>query len=489
MPSHAGDHDLEHREAPVRDLEAGEQHDRLARGRDAGAVEQHQDEDPGQAEVADHVRREVDDRLGERGCVEQGGQGKRAATRPCPAEGQGSVHGRGDPSVRHRGAASRGARRSSSRAIAARGRLRPLHPRARGRGVRARVRRLPRRASTSSGVANGTDAITIALRALGRRAGRRRGRARPSPSTRAPRRSRTPARGRCSATSIPRRSASRRRRSSGRSRRPRRRSIAVHLFGRAGAGRRAARAARAAAASRCSRTPRRRPARALGGRRAGSLGDVATFSFFPSKNLFCLGDGGAIATDDDGARRARADCCASTARATRATFTEVGWNSRLDALQAAVLRVTLARLDDWNAAPPRAGRRLRGGGARRAGRRCRDPPTDEEPVHHLYVVARRATRRARRGGWPRRASPRGSYYRVPVHRQPAMAAWRAGARAARAPMQAARDEPRAADGPDARPGHRAPGGRGAAPSRARHGLAANTAFTRAGAPRGRCVSP
>ena len=84
MPSDAGDHDLEHREAAVRDLEAGEQHDRLARGRDAGAVEQHQEEDPGQAEVADHVRREVDDRLGERGCIRGGPSAVRA-------RGQGSV--------------------------------------------------------------------------------------------------------------------------------------------------------------------------------------------------------------------------------------------------------------------------------------------------------------------------------------------------------------------------------------------------------------
>src|SRR3954447_21168866 len=82
----------------------------------------------------------------------------------------------------------------------------------------------------------------------------------------------------------------------------------------------------------------------LAGRRAGALADAATFSFFPSKNLFCLGDGGAIATD-------RAEL-ADRARLLRfhgsrdkGTFTEIGFNSRLDSIQAAVLRAVLPRLD------------------------------------------------------------------------------------------------------------------------------------------------
>src|ERR1700729_2855540 len=80
------------------------------------------------------------------------------------------------------------------------------------------------------------------------------------------------------------------------------------------------------------------------GRRAGSLGDVATFSFYPSKNLACFGDGGAIATDDD--------AVAELARTLRfhgsrdkQTFEYVGYNSRLDELQAAILRVLLPQLD------------------------------------------------------------------------------------------------------------------------------------------------
>ena len=82
------------------------------------------------------------------------------------------------------------------------------------------------------------------------------------------------------------------------------------------------------------------------GKRAGSLGTAATFSFFPSKNLGCFGDGGAIATDDER--------IAETARMLRfhgskdkTTFEKVGYNSRLDELQAGILRVLLPHLDAW----------------------------------------------------------------------------------------------------------------------------------------------
>src|ERR671932_2810071 len=74
------------------------------------------------------------------------------------------------------------------------------------------------------------------------------------------------------------------------------------------------------------------------GRRAGTFGAAGTFSFFPSKNLGCMGDGGAIVTDDDdladAARRLRFHGSKD-----KSTFTDVGYNSRLDELQAAVLRV------------------------------------------------------------------------------------------------------------------------------------------------------
>ena len=68
-------------------------------------------------------------------------------------------------------------------------------------------------------------------------------------------------------------------------------------------------------ASRSSRTPRRRSAPPA----SRTTGVASTFSFFPTKNLFGLGDGGLVAATDDGARRPRAACSASTARATRST--------------------------------------------------------------------------------------------------------------------------------------------------------------------------
>jgi len=84
------------------------------------------------------------------------------------------------------------------------------------------------------------------------------------------------------------------------------------------------------------------------GRRAGNLGDAAAFSFYPGKNLGAMGDGGAITTDDP--------VLAEQVRALRnyGSFVKYehltkGFNSRLDPLQAAILRVKLKYLDDWNA--------------------------------------------------------------------------------------------------------------------------------------------
>jgi len=84
------------------------------------------------------------------------------------------------------------------------------------------------------------------------------------------------------------------------------------------------------------------------GRMAGSLADAAAFSFFPSKNLGCAGDGGIVTTDD----KAIADACRKFANhgSSRKYYHDAfGVNSRLDALQAAILLVKLPHLDTWNA--------------------------------------------------------------------------------------------------------------------------------------------
>jgi dTDP-4-amino-4,6-dideoxygalactose transaminase len=83
------------------------------------------------------------------------------------------------------------------------------------------------------------------------------------------------------------------------------------------------------------------------GRAVGSLGDAAAFSFYPSKNLGCFGDGGAITTDDSKlAERIR--ILRNYGSRNRYFNDERGFNSRLDELQAALLRVKLRKLDEWN---------------------------------------------------------------------------------------------------------------------------------------------
>ena len=161
----------------------------------------------------------------------------------------------------------------------------------------------------------------------------------------------------------------------------------------------------------------------LSGRRAGALGDAATFSFYPSKNLGAFGDGGAIATDDDHV--------AELARALRfhgsrdkQTFEYVGYNSRLDEIQAAILRVLLPELDGWTERRRTFARAYEEAGL---GRRVRLPvvPASAEPAWHLYVVAHdeadRLIESLNAAGIQARA-----YYRVPLHRQPAMAPYAAG---------------------------------------------------------------
>ena len=79
---------------------------------------------------------------------------------------------------------------------------------------------------------------------------------------------------------------------------------------------------------------------------AGGIGDIGTTSFFPSKNLGCYGDGGAIFTNDD-ELAARIRLIANHGQSTRYYHDVVGVNSRLDNIQAAVLRIKLKRLDGY----------------------------------------------------------------------------------------------------------------------------------------------
>ena len=120
------------------------------------------------------------------------------------------------------------------------------------------------------------------------------------------------------------------------------------------------------------------------GRRAGSLADAAGFSFYPGKNLGALGDGGAVVTDDAG--------LADRIRVLRNYGSRVkyqnevkGYNSRLDELQAALLRVKLPHLDTWNARRSGIARRYL---AELAATDLTLPqvPDGSDPAWHLFVV-------------------------------------------------------------------------------------------------------
>jgi len=161
----------------------------------------------------------------------------------------------------------------------------------------------------------------------------------------------------------------------------------------------------------------------LDGRRAGALADAATFSFFPSKNLFCLGDGGAIATGDaEAAGRAR--LLRLHGSRDKDTYQEVGYNSRLDALQAAVLRVALTRLDRWTAARREIAKAYAQAGL---GELVELPryPDGAEPAPHMYVV--RSDRREQiAGALASEAIETRALYERPIHRQPAMTPYAQG---------------------------------------------------------------
>ena len=168
-------------------------------------------------------------------------------------------------------------------------------------------------------------------------------------------------------------------------------------------------------------------AQALGSRaeggRPGALGTIATFSFFPSKNLGAFGDGGAVATDD-AELDARVRLLRFHGSRDKGTFELVGHNSRLDELQAAILRVLLPRLDGWC-----AGRRAAAAAYEEAGLgelvTLPRPAPGADPAWHLYVVRDEAVD-ALAEALAAAGIGHKVYYRVPAHRQPAMARWGAG---------------------------------------------------------------
>ncbi|MGZ4388557.1 MAG: DegT/DnrJ/EryC1/StrS family aminotransferase [Gaiellaceae bacterium] len=141
---------------------------------------------------------------------------------------------------------------------------------------------------------------------------------------------------------------------------------------------------------------------------------ASTFSFFPTKNLFCVGDGGLIAVNDDElAQRIR--MLRFHGSKAKKTFDYVGYNSRLDALQAAMLRIFLPHLDEWN--------RLRREAAARYGELldgvCELPQDEPGHVYHMYCV--RSPERDRLSAALAEAEiGHAVYYQPPLHLQPAL---------------------------------------------------------------------
>ena len=187
---------------------------------------------------------------------------------------------------------------------------------------------------------------------------------------------------------------------------------------------------------------------AIGGkykeRKIGTLGDVACFSFFPTKNLGCAGDGGIIVTDDDNV--------ATIAKALRThgsgengqkaynllnNITEevttvqnaddtvynplkyynylIGYNTRLDAIQAAILRVKLLHIDSWNAKRREI--------AKIYDQKLKDTDLvtpfiseENEPVYHMYII-QSENREAMLSKLKEKGVATGVYYPVPLHLQ------------------------------------------------------------------------
>ena len=162
------------------------------------------------------------------------------------------------------------------------------------------------------------------------------------------------------------------------------------------------------------------------GKRIGAHGDAVAWSFYPGKNLGAMGDGGAVTANDPGiADRIRV--LRNYGSRVKYTNEVQGYNSRLDPLQAAILRVKLAHLDEWNARRDAIAKRYR---EELAGAELTLPFVADwaEPAWHLFVI-----RHSRRDALQQALTEAGVgtliHYPIPPHLQEAYrrSGWRAGA--------------------------------------------------------------
>ena len=172
------------------------------------------------------------------------------------------------------------------------------------------------------------------------------------------------------------------------------------------------------------------------GRKTGSMGRAGCLSFYPSKNLGAYGDAGMIVTNDEKlATRLRA--LRNHGQTGRYVSTERGWNSRLDELQAAILRVKLHHLADWTAARQSHARRYDSLLGDLPGITLPRVPSGREHVYYLYTISVSGRAAGGVGGGTARKNPSGAtrsdivqqrladrgiasvvYYPVPLHLQP-----------------------------------------------------------------------
>jgi dTDP-3-amino-3,4,6-trideoxy-alpha-D-glucose transaminase len=157
-------------------------------------------------------------------------------------------------------------------------------------------------------------------------------------------------------------------------------------------------------------------AQAFGSPEIARTGIASTFSFYPTKNLFCIGDGGLVATGDPSlAERIR--LLRFHGSRDKVDFELLGYNSRLDELQAAVLRVFLAELDRWVALRREAAARYAELGL---GDACELPEDEPGHAYHLFVCRSPERDRIRRA-LKEEGIGSAVYYATPLHLQPALA--------------------------------------------------------------------
>jgi len=158
------------------------------------------------------------------------------------------------------------------------------------------------------------------------------------------------------------------------------------------------------------------------GRRAGSMGDIGCFSFYPGKNLGAYGEAGAVVTDDDGLAEKMAEL-RDHAQPEKYVHNDLGYNYRMDGLQGAVLNVKLRHLDDWTEARRQVASQYEKGLSPIDGAEIPYEAPHSKHVYHLYELQLPTTRVRDdlQAHLDKQGVSTGLHYPTPVHLQDAYA--------------------------------------------------------------------